>query len=185
MGKGYRPFGYILASHAFDFGASIPLASFANLAIEPELCLLLGSPLHGVVDVDKARSAVSAVLPAFELNEVRYLAEADDATILADGCGQWGIVEGSVAASPSLALTSTTVELWEGAALLSTSTPGESMDDPFLSLARLSANLDLHGRALQPGDRVITGSFARAVVTAPGDWKAVFRGIGEVSVRIT
>lgn len=183
MGTGFRPFGYILASRAVRSGEQVEFSRFANLAIEPELCLRLGADLTGSPSIDQARAAVDAVEASFELNEARYVSDADDATILADGCTQWGLVVGAGAASRDR-LTRTTVELWHDDELVSTSTPGDAMDDPFLSLARVAALLHEHGRSLAAGERVITGSFARAAVTGPGRWRAVFHDIGVVTVRI-
>jgi 2-keto-4-pentenoate hydratase len=59
------------------------------------------------------------------------------------------------------------------------------MDDPFLSLSRLCALLHQYGRGLEPGQRVITGSFCNETVKGPGGWRAVFSGIGEVAVRFS
>jgi 2-keto-4-pentenoate hydratase len=184
MGLGFRPFGYLLRSRTLASGSRVALSDFANAAIEPELCLEIGSPLRGEVGIDEARAAVRSVLPAFELNESRSASGADNATIVADGCNNWGIVSG-VGVATRGDLTETTVELWNDNEQISTSTPKESMDDPYLSLSRLSAKLAEHGRYLDTGQRVITGSFSRAVVTEPGLWKAVFQNIGEVVVEFT
>lgn len=45
--------------------------------------------------------------------------------------------------------------------------------------------LALGGRGLEPGQRVITGSFCNETVTGPGSWRAAFAGIGEVAVRFS
>jgi 2-keto-4-pentenoate hydratase len=124
------------------------------------------------------------VAPAFELNEARLPPAAGHPAILADGLSNWGIVVGrEVPVRPDL--TSTTVELWHDGELAGARTPGNSMDDPFLSLSRLCALLYQYGRGLQPGQRVITGSFCSETITGPGRWRAVFSGIGEVAVRFS
>jgi 2-keto-4-pentenoate hydratase len=184
MGKEYRPFGFLPESRILSSGVSFSLSTFANLAIEPELCLVLSSPLRGNVGPAAARAAVGEIRPAFELNEKRTVNDPDQTTILADGCGAWGIVTGEGAAVRD-GLVDTTVQLFQNGELVEESTPGETMDDPFLSLARLSAKLDQHGRGLECGQKVITGSFSRALIDGPGQWTAVFGDIGTVTVTLT
>jgi 2-keto-4-pentenoate hydratase len=55
------------------------------------------------------------------------------------------------------------------------------MDDPFASLAALSATLAEHGQGLRAGQRVITGAFVTSEV-GPGTWEGRFDGLGEVCV---
>lgn len=124
------------------------------------------------------------MVPVFELNESRLPPGAGHPAILADGLSNWGIVVGEEAPVRSN-LTGTTVELWHDGELVSTRTPGDSMDDPFLSLSRLCALLHQYGRGLEPGQRVITGSFCNETVKGPGSWRAVFSGLGEVAVRFS
>jgi 2-keto-4-pentenoate hydratase len=183
MGKDFRPFGYVLDSRIFRSGDALAQDEITGCYLEPELCLVLGAPLRGDdIDPVAARAAVRAVAPAFELNEVRLPAGADHATTVADGLGNWGIVLGPEAPVRS-DLTETTVELWHDDELVATKTPGDSMDDPFLSLSRLCGLLHQYGRGLQPGQRVITGSFCNHPVPGPGSWRADFSAIGEVAVR--
>ncbi|MEU4477908.1 hypothetical protein AB0F68_07580 [Micromonospora sp. NPDC023966] len=185
MGEGFRPFGYLLQSRTLGSGAVLGHDRIGSCYLEPELCLVLGAPLRGDdIDPAAARSAVRAIAPAFELNERRLGAQADDCTTIADGLGNWGIVVGPEAPVRS-ALTGTTVELWHDDTLVATRTPGDSMDDPFLSLSRLCALLHRYGRGLEAGHHVITGSFCNLDVRRPGTWRAGFSGIGDVTVRFT
>lgn len=181
MGIGFRPFGYVLASHVFPSGTTLDRRRFRTMAVEPELCLTLAEPLAGYVTPLEARAAVGAVVAAFELNEIRYGPDADDGTVLADGCGQWGVVVGDHAPVPGDP-GGLVVTLRRDGDLVASAGPGYAIDDPFRSLAALSANLAPYGRSLQPGDVVITGSYARAEVSGPGEWSASFEGIGTVSV---
>jgi 2-keto-4-pentenoate hydratase len=183
MGRHFRPFGYLLESRLRHSGDALGHHQITSGYLEPELCLVLGAPLHGDnVDPDAAKAAVRAIAPAFELNERRLRLGIDDATTIADGLGNWGIVIG--AEGPVLSgLINTSVDLWWDEVLVATATPGESMDDPFLSLSRLCALLHRHGRGLDVGQRVITGSFCSRAVDGPGTWRALFSGVGEVVVR--
>ncbi|MGE0820674.1 MAG: 2-keto-4-pentenoate hydratase [Candidatus Binatia bacterium] len=183
MGKDFRPFGYLLRSRVLSSGATAPVAKILSCSVEPELCLIVGAPLRGeTVSVAEAKAAVRAVAPAFEINERRIRPEKGDALLLADGLAQWGIVVGPEAPVRDR-LIDTTVELYSDGQLLETKTPGTTMDDPYLSLARLCMLLHKYGRGLEPGQPVITGSFCHHAVRQPGTYRAVFSGIGEVSVQ--
>jgi 2-keto-4-pentenoate hydratase len=183
MGKDFRPFGYVLRSRILPSGAAVPRAKIFNCSVEPELCLIVGSPLRGdAVDVAEAKAAVRAVAPAFEINERRISPEKGNTLLVADGLAQWGIVVGPEAPVRD-GLADTTVELYSDEQLIETKTPGVTMDDPYLSLARLCRLLHKYGFGLEPGQPVITGSFCHHAVRQPGTYRAVFSGIGEVSVQ--
>jgi 2-keto-4-pentenoate hydratase len=183
MGKDFRPFGYVLQSRIFPSGATVPVAKIMNCAIEPELCLIIGSPLRGdAVGVAEAKAAVRAVAPAFEINQRRVGPERGQALLLADGLAQWGIVVGSEAPVRD-GLVETTVEFYCDEQLVETKTPGATMDDPYLSLSRICKLLHKYGLGLEPGQPVITGSFCHHVVRQPGTYRAVFSGIGTVSLQ--
>ena len=185
MGKDFRPFGYVLQSRIFPSGATVPVAKIMNCAVEPELCLIIGSPLHGdAVGVAEAKAAVRAVAPAFEINQRRVGPERGQALLLADGLAQWGIVVGPEAPVRD-GLVETTVEFYCDEQLVETKTPGATMDDPYLSLSRLCRLLHKYGFGLEPGQPVITGAFCHHAVCRPGMYRTVFSGIGEVSVRFS
>lgn len=185
MGKDFRPFGYVLQSRIFRSGATVPVAGIMNCAVEPELCLIIGSPLRGdAVDVAQAKASVRAVVPAFELNQRRVGPDQGNALLLADGLAQWGIVVGPEAPVRDN-LIETTVEFYCDGQLVETKTPGATMDDPYLSLSRLCRLLHKHGLGLEPGQPVITGAFCHHAVRQPGTYRTVFSGIGEVAVRFT
>ncbi len=185
MGKDFRPFGYVLQNRIFRSGATVPIAKIMNCAVEPELCLIIGSPLRGdAVDVAEAKAAVRAVAPAFELNQRRVGPDGGQALLLADGLAQWGIVVGSEAPIRD-GLVEITVEFYCDEQLVETKTPGATMDDPYLSLSRLCRLLHKYGLGLEPGQPVITGSFCHHAVRRPGTYRALFSGIGAVSVQFT
>lgn len=183
MGKDFRPFGYVLQSRILPSGATVPVTKIFNCSVEPELCLILGAPLRGAdVDVAEAKAAVRAVAPAFEINERRVPPDKGQALLLADGLTQWGIVVGPESPVRD-GLVETTVEFYRDGQLVETKTPGATMDDPYLSLSRLCGILHKYGFGLEPGQPVITGSFCHHAVSQPGTYRAVFSGVGAVSVQ--
>lgn len=108
----------------------------------------------------------------------------DPAALLADDLTQWGIVVGD-RASPDALSPELRVRLSCDGVAKAEAGPDYEIDDPFLSLARLAATLHRFGLAIEPGDHVITGAWARCAIEAPGRWTAEFTGIGSVSVEFT
>ena len=185
MGKDFRPFGYVLQSRIFRSGVTVPAGPIMDCHIEPELCLIIGSPLRGAeVDREHAKAAVRTVAPAFEINEIRVPPDKGHAPLLADGLAQWGIVVGPEVPVRE-GLVDTTVEFSCNGQVVETKTPGTTMDDPYLSLSRLCRLLHKFGLGLEPGQRVITGSFCHHAVTQAGIYTADFSDIGAVSVRFS
>lgn len=171
MGAGYRAFGFVPASRVLTSGVTVPLAAFARPGIEIELCLRVG---------DNGEAA--AVAPAFELTDRRIRQGADDGTVLADGCSNWGVVVGEFRQLPPGPLTDLEVRLCRAGEPVATFRPGDTMDDPLLSLRRLHERLGDHGRDTTPGQCVITGSIVKAPVTGPGPWSGEIDGLGTVEL---
>ncbi len=185
LGADVRPFGYLLASRAFASGARIAAASIRGLSIEPELCFCVARPLAGRdVAREQVLAAIERVAAGFELNERRAgTARPDLGAMVTDGLTHWGIVEGSGVALPADGdLSRVRCALERDGARVYQGVSGDELDDHIESLRRLVAVLSAHGRALEPGQKVITGAFAR-FDAAPGQrWRAVYDGIGEVEV---
>jgi 2-keto-4-pentenoate hydratase len=186
MGVGFRPFGFVLQSRTFASGARIPQRGIAGCGIETELCFHIGSTLGGVdTTPEQAAAAVAGVSPAFEINSRRITGGSDEGVRLADDLSQWGIVVG-----PELApvpedfdFEGLRVELWNGERLAGSALGRDEIDPHYLSLARLAKLLARFGLALQAGQRVITGAYARQPVRGPGAWRGTFGMLGSVEVE--
>src|SRR5262249_28273555 len=148
-----------------------PLAALTTPGIEVELCLR--------VDGD---GAVTGVAPAFELTDKRIRPGADDGTVLADGSSNWGIVLGEFVPVPDVELTWLEATLWRGDEVADVCLPGDTMDDPMLSLRRLTERLAEYGRGLTAGQAVITGSIVKAAVAGPGPWRGEIERLGSVEM---
>ena len=182
LGKGFRPFGFMLDSRILPSGAHLKRSAIKRCKVEAELGVIMKAPLRGVVDPAAARAAVGAIAPAFEINELRFPSFPAPFLLLADDLAQWGAVFGSPCAPPATRLVDTTVTLLKDGNVVETATPGETMDDPFVALSRLAATLDRFGLGLEAGQRVITGAFADVVVDGPCTIAARFGDWGEVSL---
>lgn len=185
MGKGFRPHGYVLESRIYSSGSKIPL-SLVRPYVEVELCLIVGERIGGLdVTPEQAREAVNSVAVAFELGERRWLSQMRSPSLrIADNLGQWGIVVGPEH-SKDIDLHSLNVEVFQDGQLIDSGSSGpDVIDDPYLSLARLCHQLDKHRLAVEPGQRVITGSLVptKPYLTNPGQVVARCSDLGEVTV---
>ena len=174
MGAGFRPFGYILGGRIFASGASIGLDQFDSVGVENECCFTMAKELAGEVSRDAVIDAVARVAPGFEINERRLAQDAPPRERLADDLSQWGIVAGTGRDVAGVDFESLVVTLArDGEPVQSVAATGH-IEDHFASIAALAAQLSRFGRTLESGQRVITGSFGRSPVTAPGRWSGNF-----------
>jgi len=186
MGPGFRPFGYVLASRTLLSGAALSRHSLSNCHLEPELCFTVGADLHDALpSKQKVRDSLASMEAGFEINEMRRLPRfCPNAVVLADGLSNWGIVVGTGVPVVDTNLATTEVRVLCDGDPVGPQVAGVEMDDPLDSIAALCGTLARFGRGLRAGDRVITGSFSRHTVTAPGVWSAEFAGVGEVQLKV-
>jgi 2-keto-4-pentenoate hydratase len=161
-------------------------ARITTAQVEPELAVVLGAELGGAgVDVMAARAATAQVCPAFEINEMRAARGTPLPVVLADDLAQWGVVVGDGITPPDWDVRTTTAEVRCDGEVVATTTPGDTMDDPFASLARLARELSRFGRSLHVGDVVITGAFSIHPVPTASRWQAAFSDVGQVEIAFT
>ncbi len=193
FGPGVRPFGYVLQGRIFRSGASIPIADVPNLGLETEVCFRIGTRLAGADTTPaRARAAVAAVMPAFELNQKRTDGGSDGGIRTADNLSQWGIVIGqeqslaALAAShggdAEAALAAMVVSQHLDGVLQETVHAQGHIDDHFVSLAALARELSAFDLALEAGMHVITGAYTRANKGSAGTYAGSFSCLGEVQV---
>jgi 2-keto-4-pentenoate hydratase len=186
-GPGFRPFGYVLARRLIKTGSVLSRAEVRNAVLEPEICLTIGQRIVGEVTADAARDAVSAVSPAFEIISGRLPEGVSLPVRIGNGLNNWGIVIGAEHA-PDVDLSALRVEMRRDGDLVSAATAGpDVVDDPYLSLARVAAELGRHGLTIDPGYRVITGSLVPGVRIADGGtrFEATFAELGSVRLDWT
>jgi 2-keto-4-pentenoate hydratase len=183
-GPGFRPFGFILISRILRSGSVLSRAVVPGGALEPEICVTIGSRLAGPdVTAEQARAAVESVAPAFEVISHRLPDGLSLAARIGNGLNNWGLVAGEQQA-PGIALDSLRVELRRDGTLLGAATSDASrVDDPYLSLARVTRELHAYGLALEPGQRLITGSITPSVKVQEGRYEATFGPLGTVAVE--
>jgi 2-keto-4-pentenoate hydratase len=183
-GVGFRPFGYVLTSRMLNSGAQLKRADVPNAVIEPEICVTIGHRLAGPdVSPAEAKAAVTAVAPAFEVISHRLPDGVAIPVRIGNGLNNWGLVIGEDH-SPDVDLADLYVELRRDGELVSSSGTGpDVVDDAYLSLSRVAGELAKFGLALEPGQRVITGSIVPGLKVDIGtQFDASFGALGPVSV---
>ena len=165
-------FGFFLEDAAKPSGTVFALEDMIQPAFENELCLTLGQTLAGPgVTAAQARAAIRSVAPALELPERRGEFGAELAMDVADDIQARYFVTGPETGPlpKELDLARTTVEVFINGERVDQAKGSAVMGDPARSLAWLANKLAGFGMALEPGMRVMSGSFTRQYPLAQGD----------------
>lgn len=186
FGTERQPFGYILESGVIRSPGEVALDDLVvGCGVEPELCVTMESDLRGPgVSAADARAAVASIAPGMEINQKRSGGVTDFELSVADNLTQWAIVQGP--ASPvahDFDSDSLRVTMSCNGEVRADVIGRDVIDDHFISIATLANVLGEHGRHLEAGQRLITGSFSKHDVSRGEEWHAEFSGLGACSVR--
>jgi 2-keto-4-pentenoate hydratase len=147
-------------------GDAVP-ASALQPRVEPEIGLRIGHRLSGPCTVDEVLAACSEAVACLEVVDSvweDYLFTLEDNT--ADGSSAaWVVVGGPLALRD---LPSVPVTLSVDAAEVASATGAAAGGHPAAGVAWLAEQLGLRGKALEPGDLVITGGLTAAYPLEPG-----------------
>ena len=178
-------FGFLLASNAYGSGQRFSYTDIVNPAIESELCFTLGETLRGPgVTREQVLNAVSSVAASFEVVSLQVKMAEDLPLGIADNVSQWGYVTNTAVAPypKDLALGEVVAEVKTDGNVIATLVGADVIDDQLQSLAWLANQLADFGRALEAGQRVITGSFTKPLPIKQGErWETHFSSVGTVS----
>jgi 2-keto-4-pentenoate hydratase len=183
--SGDRPFGYVLGSRVLESGAVLDLGQIPGCKLEPEIALVLASPLGGEqVSRDDARAAVGAVAPAFEICSSRLRPGMSLGVRVGNALNNWGIVVGEHVPVDATDLAAVELSMvGDGQVVARGSSGPDVLDDPFTSLATVATYLHGFGQRLEAGHVLITGSLCTPVPVVAGTrYEAIFDGLGSVSV---
>ena len=168
-------------------GSTFNVSELISPGFESELCLTIGQTLRGPgVTVPQARAAIAGVAPAFELVERRAAFTDDPPLAIADNAQQKYFVTGAeITPLPAgLILKQTVVEVFINGKSVASARGEAVMGDPVASVAWLADRLSQFGRALEPGMRIMSGSFVQMFPVQPGDRiEARFDPIGTVTAQ--
>jgi len=180
-------FGHLLEENRQDNHFVFAYGDMAKPALECELCIVMGEPLAGPgVTPEQAARAVGAVIPAFEIIELRVNMGEDLPLGVADNVMQWGWLTGEAIQPPpeDLDLPSLRVEIIRNREVALEAIGRDAIDNQFETLAWLANSLAEYGHTLEAGQRILTGSFNKPIPIEQGDvWEAHFHGLGRVMAR--
>jgi 2-keto-4-pentenoate hydratase len=182
--------GFLLESGRKPSGHGFRFADLIAPGFENELCLRIGTRLQAPgVTLEQAIAAVSHAAPALEIVEKRGPFSEDLPLAMADNAQQKAFVTGpEVALTPANRdLAAATVEVLVNGARIDAAPGAEVMGSgPFASVQWLANKLAEFGRALEPGQMIMAGSFTRQYPIAAGDRvESRFQPFGTVTAAFT
>jgi len=166
--------GAILSARAHASGATIHSDEFVRLGVESEIAVRMGTPLALDEPCDPARvlGCIDSVCAAFELIEDRdadYSA-LEAASLVADNSWNAGVVFGPPSPASSFrTLLGLQGRLVVNDALLDEGDSDAVGGDPLRVVDWLARFLASRGRALEPGQWVMTGSIVTTKFPRNGD----------------
>lgn len=178
-------FGTLLDGMVFEDGAELAVADYCVPRVEIELAFVMKHRLSGPgLGIDEAIDATDHIVPAIELIDAR----AEDPRTIYDTVSDNGAAAGMILGGRRVAPRELDLR-WVGGLLVSNGEVEETglaagvLGHPANALVWLAAKLSEFDQAVEPGEIVLTGSFARPVWAASGDLiTADFGGLGSVSV---
>jgi 2-keto-4-pentenoate hydratase len=163
--------GFLLESGHGESGAAFEHGQLMEPGFENELCLTIGTPLEGSdVSRAQARAAITRVQPAFEIIEGRGDFRGDLTLALTDNCQQKAFVTGPPSPLPAgWEPASTTVEVLVNERRVDRAVGSEETGHPLGAVVWLARKLAEFGRRIEAGHRIMSGSFTKQYLIAPGD----------------
>jgi 2-keto-4-pentenoate hydratase len=182
--------GAVLASRTFDSPATIPAAIVPLLGIEAEIAFRFVRPLPARSEPyaeAEVRDAVIA-LPAIEVVDSRFARYSETPLLhrLCDFMSNGALVCGTPRSDwRKFNFAEIQVTLRDGDTVLASTVGGHSAGDPILPAVAL-ANEFRHGRGIDAGEIVTTGTFTGLVFVKPGARvSAEFDGFGGAEATFT
>lgn len=185
MGVAQPDFGHLTASMFHLEHAPIPVGTFIQPRVEPEVAFVLGRPLAGPgVTLADAVRAVEFVLPSLEFVDSRIANwQIRIFDTIADNASSGGVVLGSRPVRlEDVDLRLMGCNLSVNGETVATGGGGAVLGSPLNSLVWLANTVGALGVTLEPGHVVLPGSMTAAFAVSPGDTiVAQMSGLGSVS----
>jgi 2-keto-4-pentenoate hydratase len=183
-------YGQLLASGSHMEHTPVETSRLIQPIIECELTFVMRRRLAGPgVTVPEVMRATEGIMPSLELGDARmrhWIGRAQVQDILADSCGNAGIiVGGELHTLRDFDLRYTGMVVEKNGAIIATGATGAVLGNPAQSVAWLVNKLAEVELALEEGDLVLAGALTGAVQMTAGDiLTATFGGgLGPVSVQ--
>jgi 2-keto-4-pentenoate hydratase len=184
-------YGFLLDTGVLPANTSVDGAALIQPLIECELVFVMRRSLRGPgATVDDVVNATEGVMPALELADSRlrdWIGRAKASDIVADSCGNAGIVVGAELHSlRHVDLHDIVVVAEKNGEVIATANSSAVMGNPAAAVAWLVNKLAEAGLALEAGELVMSGAVIGALPVAPGDvLRATFGGgLGPIEVTL-
>lgn len=187
LGVDQPDYGHLLDDFFYLEHEPIPMGSFLQPRIEPEMAFVLKRPLRGPgVTAHQAIAAVDFVLPALEIVDSRI----EDWRIglfdtIADNASSGAVVLGSTpTALGDVDLRRAGAVMTRNGTVVGTGAGGAVLGSPLRALVWLANTVGARGVTLEEGQVVLPGAVCAMVPVAAGDTvTATFAGLGSVTAR--
>jgi 2-keto-4-pentenoate hydratase len=183
-------YGQLLASGVHFENTPVATSALIQPIIECEITFVLRRRLEGPgITLPQVLCATEGIMPSLEIGDSRmraWIGRAKVADILADSCGNAGImVGGALHAVRHFDLRYTGMVVEKNGEILATAATGAVMGNPAQAVAWLANKLAEFGLALEEGELILSGALTGAIPMAAGDvLKATFgSGLGAVGVK--
>ena len=167
MGLTHPVWGRLWSREQHEDGVALKKAAFANLALEAEFAITLGSP----VDAEKASpdellQAISAVYPVIELHNLVLRSDPPRGhELIANNGILAGVVSGQGVADPREPRTTDLALVFDGEIVDSWASL-KWPDDILSAIGWLAEKQAESGRRLEQGDMILTGAFGPPIPLA-------------------
>ncbi|MBO0765549.1 MAG: fumarylacetoacetate hydrolase family protein [Hyphomicrobiaceae bacterium] len=171
--------GALLAPFFHTSPAVVPLAQFVAPLIECEVAFLLGRDLPrraAPYAREEIEASVEAIVPAMEIADCRWPADAPDLLKLADDMGNGAFIAGAgVLNWRGIDLAGIEIVLALEGTLIQSGNAAKVLGDPLRALEELANAQPLPAGGLRRGQIVTTGTCTTPVPLRPGRHKCRFR----------
>ena len=161
--------GRLDGARAFSSGAAVPLSVTAKVRAEGEMALRVDRTLDAGATLDEARAAICGVGPAIEFINLN-MAKDNIATMLSHSIFHEAVIFGAELPPSVLAESE---KLWplgrRNTKCVRTPEPAMIPTDLPALILLVARTLSRYGQRLEPGDRIISGSFIVPLIVEAGD----------------
>jgi 2-keto-4-pentenoate hydratase len=190
--KGYRSdrpvAGAIFAPFFHPSPATVALTDYLTPLLECETAFLLGRDLP---QRDKPyrraeiEAAIAAIVPAMEIADCRWPADAPDLLKLADDMGNGAFIAGHAAKDwRGIDLDNIEVALAYDGVTIEYGKASKILGDPLAAVMALANAQPLPAGGLKAGQIVTTGTCTTPVMLQPGRYDADFGPLGTMTLRV-
>jgi len=155
--------------------------------IETEIGYVVGKPIvEKIADTARLMEHIGAILPVVEIPETGFAdmkkLKAED--IVAANVGSAVFITGSQKPLAGADLNGMTVKLVSGGETLNQGKGSDAMGGQWEALLWLVNSVVEHGRTIDSGSILITGSLGKVVTASPGRYEAQYSGLGDITFEI-